>query len=67
MYLSNGTTPGDAVWLRKDGAAAADVAAMPGGPHDILEPTREAVERRACTLLARLQMEDWPRIAVAAK
>jgi serine/threonine-protein kinase HipA len=39
-------------------AAATDVAAMPGGPHDILEPTREAVERRACTLLARLQEPD---------
>jgi serine/threonine-protein kinase HipA len=35
--------------------AAADVAAMPAGGHDILEPTREAVERRACALLAQLQ------------
>jgi serine/threonine-protein kinase HipA len=39
-------------------AAAADVAAMPGGAHDVLEPTREAAERRACTLLARLQEPD---------
>jgi serine/threonine-protein kinase HipA len=36
-------------------AAAAAVAAMPAGPHEILEPAREAVERRACRLLARLQ------------
>ena len=36
-------------------AAAADVAAMPAGPHDILELTRVAVERRACVLLAKLQ------------
>jgi serine/threonine-protein kinase HipA len=36
-------------------AAAADVAAMPAGPHEVLAPTREAVERRACLLLARLQ------------
>lgn len=36
-------------------AAAAEVAAMPAGPHDILETTREAVERRACALLAQLQ------------
>jgi serine/threonine-protein kinase HipA len=39
-------------------AAAAEVAAMPAGAHDILEPTREAVERRACLLLARLQELD---------
>jgi serine/threonine-protein kinase HipA len=39
-------------------AAAADVAAMPAGPHDILEPTREAVERRGCVLLAQLQQPD---------
>jgi serine/threonine-protein kinase HipA len=39
-------------------AAEADVAAMPAGGHDILEPTREAVERRACVLLAKLQEPD---------
>lgn len=39
-------------------AAARDVAAMPAGPHDILEPTREAVERRAYGLLARLEEPD---------
>ena len=36
-------------------AAASQVAAMPAGPHEILEPAREAVERRACKLLAQLQ------------
>jgi serine/threonine-protein kinase HipA len=46
------------VVIAEAAAAAAEVAAMPGGPHDILEPTREAVERRACTLLARLQEPD---------
>jgi serine/threonine-protein kinase HipA len=34
--------------------AAAKVAAMPAGPHAILEQTRKAVERRARTLLAQL-------------
>jgi hypothetical protein len=28
---------------------------MPAGSHEILEPTRQAVERRACVLLAQLQ------------
>jgi serine/threonine-protein kinase HipA len=36
-------------------AASAEVAAMPAGPHEILEPAREAIERRACRLLAQLQ------------
>jgi len=36
-------------------AAAAVVAAMPGGPHEILESTLRAVERRAGVLLAHLQ------------
>jgi serine/threonine-protein kinase HipA len=36
-------------------AAASEVAAMPAGSHEILEPTRQAVERRACVLLAQLQ------------
>jgi serine/threonine-protein kinase HipA len=46
------------VAIKEAEAAAADVAAMPAGRHDILEPTREAVERRACVLLARLQEPD---------
>ena len=36
-------------------AAAADVAAMPGGSHPIVGPTRQAIERRAEVLLAQLQ------------
>jgi serine/threonine-protein kinase HipA len=36
-------------------AAASEVAAMPAGSHEILEPTRQAVERRACVLLAQLK------------
>ncbi len=36
-------------------AAASEVAAMPAGSHEILEPTRHAVERRASLLLAQLQ------------
>lgn len=35
--------------------AAAAVAAMPAGGHDVLAPVRQAVERRARTLLAKLQ------------
>jgi serine/threonine-protein kinase HipA len=36
-------------------AAASEVAAMPAGNHEILDSTREAVERRARLLLAQLQ------------
>lgn len=36
-------------------AAAAEVAAMPAGPHDVIERARAAVERRAALLLARLE------------
>jgi serine/threonine-protein kinase HipA len=36
-------------------AAASEVAAMPAGSHEILETTRQAVERRAHVLLAQLQ------------
>jgi serine/threonine-protein kinase HipA len=36
-------------------AAAAEVAAMPGGAHEILGATRQAVERRAGVLQAQLQ------------
>jgi serine/threonine-protein kinase HipA len=42
-------------------AAASEVAAMPAGAHEILDPTRRAVERRAHALLAQLQEpEDKP-------
>jgi serine/threonine-protein kinase HipA len=42
-------------------AAASEVAAMPAGTHAILDQTRQAVERRARTLLARLQeLRDDP-------
>jgi len=41
--------------LAEAGAAASEVAAMPAGPHEVLGPTREAVERRARMLLAQLQ------------
>src|SRR5256885_11339045 len=41
--------------LAEAAAAEAEVAAMPAGPHAILEPTRHAVERRAHLLLAHLQ------------
>jgi serine/threonine-protein kinase HipA len=36
-------------------AAASEVAAMPAGPHELLEPTRQAIERRARLLLPQLQ------------
>jgi serine/threonine-protein kinase HipA len=36
-------------------AAASEVAAMPAGPHELLEPTRQAIERRVRLLLAQLQ------------
>jgi serine/threonine-protein kinase HipA len=36
-------------------AAASEVAAMPAGTHEVLDLTREAVERRARILLAQLQ------------
>jgi serine/threonine-protein kinase HipA len=35
--------------------AASEVAAMPGGAHEILDQTRQAVERRAQALLAQLR------------
>jgi serine/threonine-protein kinase HipA len=52
--------------IKEAEAAAADVAAMPAGPHDILEPVREAVERRACVLLARLQEPETEAAAQGA-
>src|SRR5262249_25168159 len=36
-------------------AAASEVAAMPAGAHELLGPTRQAIERRACVLLAQLE------------
>jgi len=40
--------------LAEAGPAAAAVAAMPAGPHAVLDQTREAVERRARAVLAQL-------------
>jgi hypothetical protein len=40
------------------GPAAAEVAAMPGGDHAILDATRRAVEQRARVLLAGLEEPD---------
>jgi hypothetical protein len=47
---------------------------MPAGPHEILEPAREAIERRACKMLAQLQepakdqpAKDQPAADAAAK
>jgi serine/threonine-protein kinase HipA len=46
-------------------AAASEVAAMPAGTHEVLDQTREAVERRARILLAQLQeLGDDPIKAV---
>jgi serine/threonine-protein kinase HipA len=36
-------------------AAASEVASMPAGTHEVLDQTREAIERRARILLAQLQ------------
>jgi serine/threonine-protein kinase HipA len=36
-------------------AAASEVAAMPAGPHDVLDQARHAVEQRAHAILAQLQ------------
>jgi serine/threonine-protein kinase HipA len=48
-------------------AAAAEVVGMPGGPHEILGPTRQAVERRAGVLLAQLQeLGDEAAVKAAA-
>ena len=46
-------------------AAASEVAAMPAGAHEVLDQTREAVERRARILLVQLQeLGDDPVKAV---
>ncbi|HEX4706863.1 MAG TPA: hypothetical protein VH229_03955, partial [Candidatus Udaeobacter sp.] len=41
--------------LAKAEEAAAEVAVMPAGPHAILDQIKEAVQRRATTLLEQLQ------------
>ena len=41
--------------MAEAGVAACEVAAMPAGPHEMLEPARQAVERRAQALLTQLQ------------
>jgi serine/threonine-protein kinase HipA len=41
--------------IAESASAAAEVAAMPAGPHEILEPARQAIDRRAGLLLAQLQ------------
>ena len=41
--------------ISEAGAAQSEVAAMPAGGHEILDQTRQAVERRARTVLAQLQ------------
>src|SRR5262249_50600615 len=47
--------------LQEAEAAASEVAAMPAGTHEILDQTREAVERRARILLAQLhELGDDP-------
>jgi len=47
--------------LKEASAAETEVAAMPAGGHEILVRTREAVERRARTLLAQLaDLEGGP-------
>jgi serine/threonine-protein kinase HipA len=46
-------------------SAASEVAAMPAGTHEVLDQTREAIERRARILLAQLQeLGDDPVKAV---
>jgi serine/threonine-protein kinase HipA len=47
-------------------AAESEVAAMPAGGHAILNQTRQAVERRAHTLLAQLQELGSDAVAEAA-
>jgi serine/threonine-protein kinase HipA len=54
--------------LKESEAAAAEVASMPAGGHDSLDLARLAVERRARTILARLdQPEEKPKAEVAAR
>ena len=51
--------------ISEAGAAQSEVAAMPAGGHAILDQTRQAVERRARTLLAQLQEFGGDPIAAA--
>jgi serine/threonine-protein kinase HipA len=46
--------------LGKAEEAAAEVASMPAGPHPILDRIKEAVQRRALTLLEQLQKMGEP-------
>jgi serine/threonine-protein kinase HipA len=46
-------------------AAATEVAAMPAGAHELLEQTRQAVERRAQALLAQLEEPRDEPVAAA--
>jgi serine/threonine-protein kinase HipA len=48
--------------IAEAGAAASEVAAMPAGPHEILDKARLAVERRAQAILAQLLECDQPRL-----
>jgi serine/threonine-protein kinase HipA len=49
--------------LAETEAAAAEVAAMPAGPHGILDATRQAVERRAHAVLTQLrEVADEPAV-----
>jgi serine/threonine-protein kinase HipA len=52
--------------LQEVRAAAAEVAAMPAGPHPLMEQVCEALEKRARAVLAGLD-EDAPAAARAAK
>ena len=44
--------------MAESAAAASEVASMPAGTHEILEPTRAAVEQRARTILSQLSETD---------
>ena len=51
--------------IAETGAAKSEVSAMPAGGHAILKQTRQAVERRAHTLLAQLQEQESLPVAEA--
>ena len=52
--------------IREAEGAQSEVAAMPAGEHEILDQARQAVERRARTLLAQLQELGGDPVAQAA-
>ena len=55
--------------LAATAAAQSEVAAMPAGQHPIIDRTRQAVERRARSVLANLQQvgeEREGKVALAA-